>query len=137
MKTITEIGAWCDSVGMEFGDPAEKVGQIFARYVAAEVPGDEILAHWENETLALRLGHSEWLPLNVHDDGPLINRETHSLVAFGLEKIGDHIWTLTPSLNMPGTIHVFVVIFDVPLPAPWERRIILPYEFAAATGRRF
>ncbi len=129
MKTITEIGNWCNQVRMQFGDPAAKVGQIFARYVAVEVPGDEILAHWESDVLALRLGGPEWAPIDVHPDGPIIDREKQSLVAFGLEKIGNRIWTLQPSLNMPGTIHVFVVIFDVPWPAPWERRIILPHEF--------
>jgi hypothetical protein len=46
------------------------------------------------------------------------------LAAFGIIEIVPGLWHLTPSLNLPGVLHMFVVVYDVPSPAPWERRII-------------
>ena len=28
-------------------------------------------------------------------------------------------------MNLPGLFHAFVAIYDVPDPAPWERRVVL------------
>jgi hypothetical protein len=44
---------------------------------------------------------------------------------FGATEISTGVWALAPSLNLPGCIHGFIVLYDVPSPAPWERRIVL------------
>jgi hypothetical protein len=37
-----------------------------------------------------------------------------------MERIVPGVWALNPSLNIPGVIHVFVLLYGVPNPAPWE-----------------
>ena len=48
------------------------------------------------------------------------------LLTFGVRRVSPGLWHLDPSLNIPGQIHVFVVLYDVPTPAPWENQIIRP-----------
>lgn len=35
------------------------------------------------------------------------------------------IWCLSPSLNVPGLVHAFVVLYGVPDPAPFDKRILV------------
>lgn len=40
--------------------------------------------------------------------------------AWGLTKLGDSVWAVAPSIHLPGAFHGYVVLCDVPNPAPWE-----------------
>jgi hypothetical protein len=126
MKFISEIEEWCAGAAAGFENPAEPVGQMFARFVSVKPQRTkEIVAAWEplSNEIAFTMPRG-WLPLEVNIDGPQIDPETQSLTAFGLELICPGLWTLRPSLHIPGQIHMFVTIYDVPIIAPWEKRII-------------
>jgi hypothetical protein len=43
-----------------------------------------------------------------------------SMHRFGMMKIGPGTWKVIPSLNVPRVLHAFVVLCNVPEPAPWE-----------------
>lgn len=125
MKTLEEVNAWIQGAIAEFGDPALPVGQIFAQFVANPSPEqDLILAAWHEKKLHIDFGGG-WLPIPVDEAGPQIDEETGELTSFSIGKIMPGFWTITPSLNMPGIIHAFVHIYDVPDPAPWEAQIIV------------
>ena len=47
------------------------------------------------------------------------------LVEFGVDRIAPGLWVLNPSLNIPGVLHAFIALYDVPNPAPWEGGLIL------------
>lgn len=124
MKTLAEVQEWCLGAQEIFGDASEPIGQIFARYVALIPPeSDDILVSWQDGKLALILPMAGWIPQEIDTQGPRGDEET-GLEAFGIENICPGLWTLMPSLNIPRLIHVFVHIYDVTTPAPWEQRII-------------
>ena len=54
-------------------------------------------------------------PFNVQWSGP---REKPT--AWGMQKLGEGVWALEPSLVIPDVFHAFVTIINVPSPAPWE-----------------
>lgn len=129
MKTVDEVLDWHDVAAREFEDPATPIGQIFPRYKAVppEHARDELIATFtpSDDPHGGTITLNECLDLSFDVDArglPLYRGGM--LVAFGLEKITDSVWSLHPSLNIPGVIHAFVVIYDVPSPAPWERKII-------------
>jgi hypothetical protein len=125
VKTLTEIQDWCAGAEEEFGDPATPVCQIFARFVSdlSRYHGDEIVCGMEKGELVLWLPQIP-VPFSILTGKPDISRNGE-LMAFGAEMISLGVWALTPSLNMPGIIHAFVVLYDVPSPVPWERLIVL------------
>ena len=128
MKTIPEIAEWRRGNHQQFGDPAASVGQAFVRYIAQLPPQPEpvdLIATYEDDCLAVAFEPGRLMPLAVDPEGPVIDEETGALTAFGLRKICPGLWTLTPSLNIPGAIHVFVTLYAVPEPAPWESRIVV------------
>jgi hypothetical protein len=59
--------------------------------------------------------------------GREVTDDAGDLVKFGSERVIPGVWALNPSLNVPGLIHAFVVLYDVPDPAPWEveKRIVV------------
>jgi hypothetical protein len=135
MKTVGELLEWCEGAEREFGDPSIPVGLMFVRYGEAsdlgidqridQILGDPdrlIVAEFAREELLLDLLGTA-VPLKLSSDGMQI--ENDQLMAFGVEKITRGVWALTPSLNLQGILHAFVVVYDVPTPAPWERLIIL------------
>ena len=138
MKTVAEIEEWMAGVAAHFGDPSARTCQIFAQMVKHPVrSGFHLLANWDDQNyLMLNFGSDEWLPLPVDVDGPSAY-EDGSIEAYGLKKVCDGVWSITPSLNMPGLIHAFVTIYDVPKPAPWESVIVVVGSMAAVSGRRF
>lgn len=121
MKTVTELGHWLDGVEAQLGDPSAATGLLFARYQALKAPSDDVVIRFEDG--ALRLEAEGEIPIAIDPDGYVMRGE--QLIAFGIEKVCDGVWSLNPSLNIPDVLHVFVVIYDVPTPAPWEKRIIL------------
>jgi len=127
MRILSDVESWCTNAAIELGDPSLPVGQLFARFVTRDERTDSsIRAMWSRNKLLVELAHGEWIPLTIDADGPHANGDDGSLEAFGVEQICPGFWTLTPSLNVPGLIHVFVHLFDVPTPAPWESLIVLP-----------
>lgn len=43
----------------------------------------------------------------------------YAVEAFGLTRIGIGVWVVAPSVWVPGTFHAYVVVYDVPVPAPF------------------
>ena len=130
MKTVAEVAEWREGAEAQFGDPAIAVGQTFFRYVAdvdAYRGGDLVFGVKPGDGLELRIWPDSsgacGVLLNVSMNGPDLCGD--ELVGFGVERIQPGLWVLSPSLNMPGTIHAFVTLYGVPDPAPWEKRIIL------------
>jgi len=137
MKTIAEVEQWIDGATAQCGDPSIPVCQLLVRYVNGDMRVDfkKALELWcfreticEPQEFTVWLGPDLIFPLFISRKGPEI--ENGDLQAFGAEEITRGVWALRPSLNIPGVIHGFVILYDVPHPAPWERLIILPGEVA-------
>lgn len=58
------------------------------------------------------------LPVQI---GDYTQHRDGSVERFGMRRLGPGTWLLQPSLNIPGDIHVFVVMCEVPEPPPWEK----------------
>lgn len=126
MKTFAEISAWCAGAAAEFGDPSVPVCQIFARWSERPPVAEEACCGWHDGELVVRLGPEFRLlqmPLTV---GGYSLDDSGALQAYGSQLITAGVWAIAPSLLVEGAIHAFLTLYDVPNPAPWERRIILP-----------
>lgn len=126
MKTLAEVATWCAGARKKFGDPAIPVGQLFLRYAEDfddfARGGDLVFAAKASSSgavLALPLQEGA-IPLSVSVDGP--KSVDGQLLSFGVRRVAPGLWYLHPSLNLPGAIHAFVVLYDCPVPAPWEKR---------------
>jgi hypothetical protein len=125
MKTCAQLVAWIEGATAELGDPAEAVGQAFFRWAENwRTSGEDLVIGREGQETMLVLGAGAAIPFPIKAGEPEISDE--GIVAFGAEEITPGVWAVTPSLNVPGLVHVFVVLYGVPSPAPWERRIIVP-----------
>lgn len=129
MKTITEFKEWCRGAAEEFEDPAMVIGQLFLRHVdTAWQQPDELVVRWSPQESQLMFDvHGffkvpMWLP--IVEDEPKIT-PAGELEAFAIRQVCPGFWSMLPSLNIPGAFHVFVNIYDVPDPAPWEKRILV------------
>lgn len=123
MKTRAEMLQWIEEAAATLGDPAIAVGQAFFRWDPKWRDGGEDLAcHEEGGGIALVLGGTA-IAVRVQLGEPKIT--PNGLEAFGATPIAPGVWSLSPSLNLPGIVHVFVVLYGVPDPAPWERRIVI------------
>jgi hypothetical protein len=120
MKTFTEVSDWIIGAAERFGDPARPVCQIFARYVAdvAGYRGEDLV--FGGAGLALWLTPEQSFPLAIARRGPACVNGIGQLTAFAAQPIAPGLWALSPSFNVPGVIHAFIVLYDVPNPAPWE-----------------
>jgi hypothetical protein len=133
VNTFAEVKAWHDGAAAQFGDASVPVCQCFFQWhtgletvydggedlVCGVLAGDVVLVlgpTFPTLPLPLRMGEPEIV------DG--------ELVAFGVDRVAAGVWQVTPSLNYEGLIHAFVVLVDVPDPAPWERRIVIASSFA-------
>jgi hypothetical protein len=126
MKLLSEVEHWLKGTALEFEDPAEPVCQIFARYTESKpVVYDEVLARWQSGSILLELQKGFFMPMGVNVEGPQVHPSLGTLEAFGVEKICPGMWEMTPSLNVPGLIHAFVTLYDVPEAPPWESRIVV------------
>lgn len=104
MKTFAEVAEWCAGAAEQFGDPS---GMLYGE-------------------LTLLLGPALPLfPLPVGAGQYELN-EFGELMAYGVVRVASDVWAIAPSLNAEGLIHAFIVLYGVPDPAPWERRIVLP-----------
>jgi hypothetical protein len=78
--------------------------------------------------LALRI-EGEFYKMPVHDGEPEGEQEDAApgvkqwgaMKRYGLERLGPGVWKLSPSLWAPGALHAFIVLRDVPEPAPFAR----------------
>jgi hypothetical protein len=125
MRTSAELYNWSAEAEFEFGDPAKVVGLLFARYKALAPSNlrldDDVIATFMSDAIDLHLADLAPFTLSVSPDGPLLH-EDGSLAAFAVDRVAPGLWVLEPSLNIPGEFHVFVVLHDVPEPAPWEQQ---------------
>lgn len=130
MKTFADVAAWCAGAAEQFDDPSKPVCQLFFHWEkdlgpSIRVRGGDLVGGMYDGALVLLLGPAFppiQIPVNAGE--PQITPEG-DLDSYGIEQITESVWALAPSLNVPGLIHAFVVLHDVPSPAPWERRIII------------
>lgn len=127
IRRSIDLEQWFAGACAEFSDPSEPICQLFFRWQDEidAYAGEELVCGAANGEFVLRLGpRFPSIPLAIEPE-PRIG-EDGALQAFGAEEIAPGVWSLSPSLNVPEFIHGFVVFYDVPRPAPWARRIILP-----------
>lgn len=126
MRTLAELQAWRDKATEILGDPAATCGCAFFRYVRSRRDpvdlsfsdeGGDLLLDFDVRSLALRIAISR--------DGPKMSPLGDELVEFGVDRIAPGLWVLNPSLNIPGVLHAFIALYDVPNPAPWEGGLIV------------
>jgi hypothetical protein len=125
MRTFADVEAWIAGAGAAFGDPSVAVCQLFFRWT-------DNLALRERNTLACGMSEGELelvfgpaaLSLPIKSGPPEGTEE--EVVTYGADLIVPGVWAITPSLNVPGFIHAFVVLYGVPEAAPWDRRIVEP-----------
>lgn len=129
MKKFSDVVAWCVGAAEQYADPAEPVCQLFFRWqedvlTPDSIGGEDLVCGWHDGKLVLMMGPSfPPLPVDVASGG-LQLAENGALEAFGASLVTAGVWELVPSLNAPGLLHAFVVLYGVPDPAPWERRIL-------------
>lgn len=78
-------------------------------------------------SLPVREGEPEG---TIVDIGPGI-KGWATLDCYGLSKLGPGVWRVTPSLYVPDELHAYLVLCDVPEPAPFSRPLLF-----SATGER-
>jgi hypothetical protein len=123
MKNMAELAQWREAAEEEFGDPSTPICQLFFRWTRSllEHNGDELVCGRLGDTIHLLF--AEGLPLPFH----IVNGRQGAYAAGGYraQRITKGVFQISPSLNIPGIIHGFVVLYDVPEPAPWEVMVIL------------
>lgn len=127
MKTFQELEQWCTGAAEQFGDPSVPVCQLFLRWQDSleALSGEDLVCSMRATDLLLQLGSGlPPLPMPICTGKPQFAPDGE-LTAYGAERITTGIWSITPSLNAVGFVHAFLVLYDVPEPAPWERRIVL------------
>ena len=126
LTTIGEVAEWREGVTNELGDPSLAVCQLFFRWVAAPRArrNDDLVCGLEDRVVLLRFGASTFIYLPVDSESPRL-RSHGSVASFGAKRIAPGLWSLFPSLNIPGGIHAFIALHGVPDPAPWDHLILL------------
>ena len=140
MKTVDELSEFLEFAAEGLGDPSFAICQLFLRYVPLDIlhlpvqEGELLVAYLPpvlgelNEDnrcdrLILRLAEDVIISVRVSVKGPEGSPE--SVRVLGLREIVPGMWTIWPSLNLPKVIHAFVVLYDVPRPAPWDSNILI------------
>lgn len=130
MKSFANVFHWHAGAVEEYGDPSTPICQLFFRWESElgpsiQVRGDNLVGGLYKGDLGLLLGPTfPPICIPVRAGEPEIH--DGDLDCYGIEQICTGVWALTPSLNIPELIHAFVVLYDVPIPAPWESSIIIP-----------
>lgn len=126
MTTAADVEAWRDGAILELGDASAPVCQMFFHFRPNLLTDeDDVLAcDWSADGLLLLRFGARLLPVPVRAGAPVIT-PAGDLEAFGATPITGDVWALSPSLNVPGALHGFVVLYGVPTPAPWEQLIVL------------
>jgi hypothetical protein len=127
VKTFTEVSEWCAGAAAQFGDPSVPVCQLFIRWRdhLTEIGGEDLVCGWVDGELVIFLGPEfQPLPMAIETGGYQLD-DDGQLIAYGTELVTPGVWAISPSLNVEGAIHAFIVLYGIPDPAPWERRIVL------------
>lgn len=135
MKTSEQLASWRIGAKRKFGDSSLPVCQCFFAWKEFGGPGHKFMspgleAYYERAcrqyagAVVLRLFPDTEIDIPVRTGEPEV--DDLGVVAFGAEEITPGVWALRPSLNMPGFLHAFVVLYGVPNPPPWERRLVVP-----------
>lgn len=131
MKSFARVAQWVAGAAEAFGDPATPICQLFFRWEcdlgpgpAVCVRGHDLVGGMVGGDLVLLLGRDfPPIPMPVCTGDPEVHND--EIDNYGAEEMAAGVWALTPSLNIEGLIHAFVVLYDVPSPAPWESKIIV------------
>jgi hypothetical protein len=128
VRTYTELAAWCLGALEAYGDASVPVCQLFFRWqpdLTKRGVDDTLVCGMLDGQFVLRLTASvPPLPLPVRTGEP--EWSTDEVIQYGASRVVEGVWAITPSPNLEGFIHGFLVVYGVPDPAPWERLIILP-----------
>jgi len=115
----------------------EDVQLVTPRWVDWDAPVDPetlmepvgfVLREGADWMLVLRI-ECQFYKMPVHDGEPEGTKEDVDLGVkgwgemkrYGLSRLGPGVWKLSPSLWAPGALHAFIVLVDVPEPAPFAR----------------
>jgi hypothetical protein len=136
IRRVTQLKNWIDGATGEFEDPSIPVCSLVFQWRTPLIlaGGEDLVCGLADEQFVLSFDGDTVFPLPVKAGSPLI--EQGRLITFGAETIAPGLWILSPSLNMPGTLHGYVTLFGVPSPAPWEQRIIIATEMPRMGGMR-
>jgi len=134
MKTFAQLNEWCTGAAEELGDPAQACCMSFFRWQEdlANYHGEDLACGMLNGGLVLQIapGLKGRVPMPiVLGEAEVVRQGPHvELVSYGMELVTKGVWAMDPSLNIEGVVHTFVVLYDVPDPAPWgeQPRILLP-----------
>jgi hypothetical protein len=130
MTTFDQVADWCAGAQEAYGDPSVPVCQLFFRWqhdlqnFDGRGGDDTLVCGMVMGEFVLVCAPSAPIPLPVRTGEPEVTDE--EVITYGAVRVLEGVWAIGPSLNVPGFIHGFVVVYGVPDPAPWERRIILP-----------
>jgi hypothetical protein len=118
MTTIEEVGKWIRGAGQRFGDASVPVCQLFFRWThpLQRYSGEMLACGMIDGKLHLHFDKRQTLMLPIISGAPLMD----PFVAYGAERITKGVWSISPSLNLPSLLHGFVVLYEVPVVAPWE-----------------
>jgi hypothetical protein len=128
MKTYKELVAWHLQALQTFADPAEPVCQMFFRFVRHDqaqqaLRTGDLICWMDGPELMLQISSDEALPLPIKI-GRCELAEDH-VQRYGSQRVTHGVYAISPSLNIQGLVHGFLVLYDVPEPTPWEQLIIL------------
>jgi hypothetical protein len=124
MTTVDELQRWCEGSELQFGSASAAICQLYFRWVDSLLDnrGTELVCGMLNREVHLHF--ADWTsPLPF----PLLT-DTVKLDAYCAHRVTKGIYSVMPSLNMPDILHAFITLYDVPEPAPWERRIVIAGE---------
>ena len=127
--TYEELDHFLAAVNERFGDPSAMVCLMYVGWGNKQNAMPAIWSEWSDLDRVVLLHFvgmdgMDSVPLKVSLDEPGLTNEG-GLAQFQIRPIAAGVWTISPSLNIPGQLHAFLVIHGVPEPAPWESRIIL------------
>ncbi len=128
MKTFEQLAEWCTGASRQLGDPSKPVCQLFLRYrenLANTEPGDLLDCGVIDGELVLMLGPA-FMPYPLPIEMGEGDYDADGIRSYGIELVTRGVWSVTPSFFVPGVIHAFISVYDVPDLPPWERRILLP-----------
>jgi len=126
IRTFQEAAAWVRGAVEALMDPSEPVCVLLFRWerdIRAYIQhpanaNPDLVVGVVDEDLVLALPW-DLLVFPLRNGEPEI-RDGVELATYGATPISPGVWVVEPSLNVEGAIHGFVILYDVPSPAPWE-----------------
>lgn len=124
-----ELDTFVVGARMRFGDPTRVVGSVFIEYRDDFKGPQDLKAGWDqaHERILLEFFDAGSAPhvmsVPVSKEGAAIGPS--GTESFHIRKVTRGVWALAPSLNIPGELHAFITLYNVPDPAPWESLIVV------------